>query len=185
MAHLGAHTFTQVPYPNRQRPAEYLGPGRGWWQGGQHRRVRKPHYAFIWPKDGRNGSNFGRMKDILSGKGPDMFVSVSVDKEDYMFNRPRRSRWAKQTELDDRDWTPNPKNPPWVREAREGKKYDFATRTYRYPDWKMFSDAYWYNTSSKKFPWPRAWRDMDGGWIQHNPNAFMDAMNAADGSIFV
>ena len=41
-------------------------------------RKRAWNYQYVWPKDGVKGKEprgfFGRMNDILTGRGPDMFV---------------------------------------------------------------------------------------------------------------
>ena len=45
---------------------------------GQWGRPQKNNWAFIWPKDKPNQTKWGRMGDILTGKGPDIFVASYV-----------------------------------------------------------------------------------------------------------
>ncbi|KAF2241600.1 hypothetical protein BU26DRAFT_174215 [Trematosphaeria pertusa] len=172
MAHLPIYLDT--PHPWRQRPAEYVYGGafqhNGWFQNGLPRTVKKPKYHFIWPKDGRNGSKWGRMKDILRGTGPDIHVTISADKRDYMHNRQRRARWAKHTALDDRGPDGALKyRLPWVESGLLGgrdsrKKYDHWTRQYRKPHWWMCTDAIYQGSNDGVFP--DAVRDMRGNWYQ-------------------
>lgn len=167
-------TFRPAIYPKQtwRRPGEYR-EGVGWIQDAHKRRVKKPHYHFIWPKDGKNGSKMGRLRDIATGRGPDMHVTISADKMDYMANRQNRSRWARHTNLDDRG--PDgilSYELPWVRPHRRHRpdlRYDFGTRTYRRADHSMMTDARWYDVPRKQFPYPRAWRDIYGDWTKHDP----------------
>lgn len=168
--------FTQYEgLPRKNRPAEYV-RGYGWIQEGQRGRLRKkPHYCFIWPKDGRNGGKLGRMKDIATGKGPDIHVTVSAEKGDYMANRQRKASWARHINLDDRydDRDSRLKNPWTKHPQRSGTRYDFLQRKYRRPDENMMTDAIWHpGVSSKQFPYPACWRDIRGEWFQHDPHAF-------------
>lgn len=168
--------FFEKDFPWRSRPAEYY-RGKGWEQDGFRRRgVKKPYYHFIWPKDGKNGSKWGRMKDILTGKGPDIHVTVSADKEDYMHHRQRRPRWARHADLEDRGPDCSLRyDLPWVRPFRRyaGKRYDFRTRQYRRPDTHMWSDAIWegrQGTRDHIYGLPHAIRDMNGEWWERGPH---------------
>jgi len=166
-------------------PAKYLrgynSPPNGWYQDGRKLRNVKSSKAFIWPKDGRNGSKLGRLKDILKGEGPDIFVTCAADARDFVAKRPTRSQWSKHVYLDDENSIPPElgfrasKFAPWTeggmlsggRSRKEA--YDFRTRKYmkRHPG--MWTDAIWqpepykdreYNT------FPEALRTMRGNWWQ-------------------
>lgn len=158
----------------KSRTAEYV-RGYGWIKDGDRTRVKKPHYHFIWPKDGKNESKWGRAKDILSGKGPDIHVTIGAEKMDYMKLRQRRSTWARHVNLDDRHHDHRKTlQIPWASTAarRAGLRYDFYERAYRKPDRYMMTDARWYTgDSSKGVPFPKSFRDVVGQWHHHNPNA--------------
>jgi hypothetical protein len=165
--------YRDICSPYRDRPAEYI-KGYGWYQNGRRKRVKKPQYHFIWPKDGRNGSKWGRTKDILTGKGPDIHVTVSAKKMDYMANRQRRDTWGNHLDLDDRhhDYR-GTLQAPWASHFRRDpySKYDFLTRTYRRPDKNMMTDAIWKEgVPQKQCPFPRAFRDPGGQWYDDDPH---------------
>ncbi|KAF2788480.1 hypothetical protein K505DRAFT_201995, partial [Melanomma pulvis-pyrius CBS 109.77] len=158
--------FTYVNYPLRHRPAEYV-EGEGWYQGGHRLRRVKPYKHLIWPRDGKRGSTWGRMKDIIQGKGPDIHVALSADKTDYMWNRPRRARWSRHTNLDDRGPDAALKYEfPWARREDTMKCYDFRTRKYCRPNRYMWTDAVWPDEPNDEFVYPYAMRDIRGEWIQ-------------------
>ncbi|KAF2660532.1 hypothetical protein K491DRAFT_568684, partial [Lophiostoma macrostomum CBS 122681] len=142
-----------------------------WEQDGRRRRgVKKPYYHFVWPKDGRNGSTWGRTKDILQNKGPDIFVTISADKEDYMAHRPRKPEWSGHEHLDDRYHRLWPfHEAPWVKPFRRdsGKVYDFRRRNYGHysRDPFLWTEALWYPGADKrKDLYPRAVKDSLGNW---------------------
>ncbi|KAF2747377.1 hypothetical protein M011DRAFT_384850, partial [Sporormia fimetaria CBS 119925] len=139
----------------------------GWNKNGRRTRVKKPHYHWIWPKDGKNGSKWGRWKDLCNGSGPDIHITASKNKMDYMQNRQRKAIWANHIDLDDRhhDYF-GILDSPWGKKggrAAQGLKYDFYTRKYRTPDRHMWSDAIWRQGKKAKLP-ERARRDMAGTW---------------------
>ncbi|KAF2444918.1 hypothetical protein P171DRAFT_286172 [Karstenula rhodostoma CBS 690.94] len=155
-------------------PAEYVRNYhtgvKGWEQGGVRRRKVKPYYHLVWPKDKDRG-NLGRFKDILQGKGPDIHLSISAQKHDYMVNRPLRGRWSNWERLDPRLSGPNPwpgqynalKAPCWVGDA--SKKYNFHTRKYEDFHHGMWTDAIWQGPN-KNSDWPDQYRDVYGVWRQ-------------------
>ncbi|KAF2262606.1 hypothetical protein CC78DRAFT_312588 [Lojkania enalia] len=164
--------FVPVDHPWRHRPAEYGGPRVGWVHGGHHRRVKTKYKHFIWPKD-KPGGKRNRFMDILKGEGPDIHVTISADKNDYMFNRQRKARWSRHTNLDDRGPDAALKyQPPWI-EGRRGTdmRYDFKTRRYRRPYRTMWTDALWGDEPTKDFQYPYAWRDIEGQWYQWHKGA--------------
>lgn len=166
--------------PWRHRPAEYAGaPGIpwGWYQDGRRLRHVKASKAFIWPKDGKNGSTWGRVKDLLQNKGPDIYVAFGANKADCVSNRPTRAQWSKHTNLDDADLKHEFSakiHAPWTKNSSLGgrpsyRSYDFRTRRYRTPHDKMWTDAVWQQEPYKNRKWnlyPEAVRDINGNWWQ-------------------
>ncbi|CAO2647753.1 Nn.00g086750.m01.CDS01 [Neocucurbitaria sp. VM-36] len=165
----------------RHRPAEYVcdprvGP-RGWYQDGRKLRHVKASKAFIWPKDGKNGSTWGRIKDIFQNTGPDIYVAFGANKADCVLNRPPRAQWSRHTNLDDRnlrfEFDPR-KFSPWTRNSALGGRmpglsYDFRTRKYRTPNSRMWTDAIWQQEPYRNRKWnsyPEALRTHDGTWWQ-------------------
>lgn len=181
MAHFPATSyFVPTDYPHRPRPAQFargLGVSPGWYQDGRKlRNVKKSAKAFIWPKDGRNGSTWGRVKDILTGNGPDVFVAFGANKSDCVGNRPSRAQWSGHVNLDDTGLAKgfnHEKFAPWTVKwpgARPpGMCYDFHTRKYGPERTRMWTDAIWQkepHKNRKLNPYPEAFRDIDGLWHQ-------------------
>jgi hypothetical protein len=167
--------FYPVPLPHRSRPAEYNPGLGGWYQDGRRVQNVKPSRVFIWPKDGRNGSSWGRIKDILQNKGPDIHIAISASKNDHMHNRQRRPRWSGHTRLDSRgpDSSISSACAPWTRNAglggrTPGLSYDFRTRRYIRPDPDMWTDAKWQAEPNAQHVYPEAVRDDCGVWWQDN-----------------
>ncbi|KAF2133274.1 hypothetical protein P153DRAFT_363488 [Dothidotthia symphoricarpi CBS 119687] len=164
--------FHPTDHAHRHRPAEYSPDLRAWVQDGRRVANVKPAYAFIWPKDGKRGSTLGRMKDILSGTGPDIHLSISADKRDHMYNRQRRPRWSNWTNLDDSgpDHSISSKRAPWTQMGilggrTPGMSYDFRTRKYAMPDRYTWTDAVW-QRDADKYTYPEAVRTLRGKWYQ-------------------
>ncbi|KAF2733091.1 hypothetical protein EJ04DRAFT_295073 [Polyplosphaeria fusca] len=158
--------FLPTSHAWRPRPAEFE-RGFGWYQDGYKRRVKKPYYHFIWPKDGRNGSKWGRLKDIMTGKGPDIHVTIGAGKNDHMFHRQRRDTWAGHMNLDDRGPDCSLSAAPWTRKSRDyaaNTAYDYKTRKYRRRYDGMWTDAYWPEGNAKLdgYKYPYGFRDVDG-----------------------
>ncbi|KAF1837281.1 hypothetical protein BDW02DRAFT_157604 [Decorospora gaudefroyi] len=163
---------------HRHRTAAYVRTPewRGWYQDGRKLRNVKASKAFIWPKDGRNGSTWGRMKDVLQNKGPDIYVAFGARKTDCVSNRPPRSQWAGHPNLDDRGkiFTFNSqKFAPWTNSGIGGRPYgqcyDFRTRKYGRQTASMWTDAIWQQEPYKNRKWnnfPEAVRTLDGTWYQ-------------------
>jgi hypothetical protein len=154
-------------------------------QDGRKLRNVKATNALVWPKDGRRSTTWGRFKDILQNKGPDMYLTINADKHDYMHNRPTRARWAGHTNIDDRalenSWTFNSrKYAPWVGKTmlsgrRSDLNYDFRTRKYQVENAFTWTDATWHpeprknkrNLNSYPYLYPEAVRDIYGEWYQN------------------
>ncbi|KAF3036053.1 hypothetical protein E8E12_005010 [Didymella heteroderae] len=163
-----------MPYNSNIK--EYSQNHRAWIQDGKKFRGIKSQKAFIWPKDGRNGSKWGRIKDILQDKGPDIHIAISADRMDYMKNRQHKSRWAGWTCLNGRDRDvsmSSVKYAPWTHNAALGGRapglnYDFRTRRYGKANSQTWTDVKWQPESNGKHLFPEAFRSFYGDWYQDN-----------------
>jgi len=165
--------FFPAIMPHRSNVKEYSQDHRAWIQDGKKFRGIKAQKAFVWPKDGRNGSKWGRMKDILTDIGPDIHITMSADKMDYMKNRQSRSRWAGWTCLDDRDRdvAMSSRYAPWIHNAalggrKPGLSYDFRTRKYGKHNKFTWTDVKWQPEPNGKHVYPEAFRSVTGDWYQ-------------------
>jgi hypothetical protein len=84
--------FVHVSHPFPRHPAAWCPRQRKRFQDGRELREVKASKAFIWPKDGRNNTSWGRFKDILHNKGPDIFLTINADERDAMRNRPSKAQ---------------------------------------------------------------------------------------------
>jgi hypothetical protein len=180
--------------PNAQdlppEPPAYHVPGVGWTQGGHVLpNMRRNHYAWVWPKGGTRKGHWGMLKDILSNKGPDIYLTINARKTDYMRNRPfhhRFGRWPEFAEQECLDWyNLHPSNmeqilrwgdvdgalqTPWWAKRKGDVKYDFKTRRYARLHPGMWSDAKWPsrlqgpNQTFLPRNWPTSFRDINGQW---------------------
>ncbi|KAL6705732.1 hypothetical protein ACN47E_006369 [Coniothyrium glycines] len=168
-----------IDFPHRSAPAQYIrepGIERGWYQDGRRLRQVQASKAFIWPKDGRNGSTWGRMKDVLSGKGPDVFIAFGATKGDCVANRPSRAQWSGHTNLDDRALAKgfnHQKSAQWTVKGPGGRApglcYDFRTRKHGPRNPYMWTDAIWQQEPYTNKAWnmfPHAIRNESGQWFQ-------------------
>lgn len=156
----------------RLDPAEYVDVPtipRGWYQAGARRKKVKPYYHLIWPKDKDRGK-LGRLKDILQGKGPDIHLSISAQKNDHLHNRQLRGRWSNWPGFDRRVSGVNVwpgqftlRDPFWVGDG--STQYNFFTRKYEGFHPAMWSDAIWQGPH-KNSQWPDQYRDVNGKWRQ-------------------
>lgn len=172
--------FGQTDEGWRHRVAEYADEPRlprGWYQDGRKLNQKKTAKAFIWPKDGKNGSTWGRLKDVLRNQGPDIYVAFGANKNDCIPNRPTRAEWSRHSDLDDRGMGfrfNTKKYSPWTRDRGlwgrpPWKKYDFRTRKYVSPYPAMWTDAIWQPEPYRNRSWnkyPEAVRDLNGQWWQ-------------------
>ncbi|KAF1978497.1 hypothetical protein BU23DRAFT_449678 [Bimuria novae-zelandiae CBS 107.79] len=146
-----------------------------WFQCGAKRRVKHPYYHLVWPKDKDRGK-FGRLKDILQGKGPDIHLTMSAKRQDYDNNRPLHGNW---TGWDYLDWriTGLPGIPPWPgqfqfpgpswADRKPWMKYNFKTRKYESLDPIMCTGAIWQGPR-KNTDFPDQYRNVWGDWRQNN-----------------
>ncbi|KAH7380624.1 hypothetical protein BKA66DRAFT_419826 [Pyrenochaeta sp. MPI-SDFR-AT-0127] len=170
--------FEPVQDVYRHRQAEYVRHPlmRGWFQDGRKLRNIKASKAFIWPKDGKNGTKWGRMKDVLLNRGPDIFVAFGADKGDCVSNRPTRAQWSGHVNLDDRGLAHSfneRKFAPWTTDGlfggrMPGLSYDFRTRKHCIPHRRMWTDVRWQSEPrrDRSNPYPEAVRMSDGRWYQ-------------------
>lgn len=166
--------FWPASMPHQSSIKQYSQEHRAWIQDGKKFRNIKSSKAFIWPKDGKNGSKWGRVKDILQDKGPDIHIAISADKMDYMRNRQHKSRWSGWTCLDDRDLdlSMSPKKwAPWTNNGALGGRapglsYDFRTRKYGKANKYTWTDAKWQPEPNAQHMFPEALRSFSGNWYQ-------------------
>lgn len=142
------------PHPHLFDPhwidAEYGGPVPVW-PARQHphtwRHDKKKQ--IVWPRDKKqNGAHsWSRWKDIVTGKGPDMWVSSRDSDGPHRpvwtgwqspYSKPRifdnlGYKYRKDDEMQPLPWAQRPR---W-------EKYDFRTRKYRMPQAGTWSDVKW------------------------------------------
>jgi hypothetical protein len=176
-SHFPSH-FDHTRGPYRHRPAEWCPMRRQWIQDGRILRDVKASKAFVWPKDGKNGTTWGRFKDILTNKGPDIYLTMSADKNDRVHNRPTRGTWSGHRNLDPLSFESSyrfssQKNAPWTKKGilggrMPGMSYDFRTRNYQVPHARMWTDAVWQPDprKNKRNLYPEAIRNIYGEWFQ-------------------
>lgn len=168
-----------MPHPPMFGPLTDPFQPKGWYRDSRKHRKVKASKAFIWPKDGRNGTTWGRMKDVLTNKGPDIHVVFAARKGEWVANRPTRAQWSGHTDL-----VLNPPNQlssrkyaPWTANGmlggrQPGMSYDFRTRTFGPKHQSMWTDALWESDQDRSTKWnnfPQAIRNIDGFWWQKNP----------------
>ena len=146
--------FTAISSPPRR-------PVSSWRQ--DHR------WQFVWPNDKRRGI-WGRWKDILTNKGPDIFIAEQNTREP---ERPIWSNWKTPGHQHPHDPSPRWDNGgrpfrqeeelvgvfDWQRRDPD-TKYDFATRRYRKPSAGVWSGVE--RTNSNR---PIRVRDVNGRWV--------------------
>jgi hypothetical protein len=173
MAHRYPHVYLRTDQEHRHRPAEYCPLQRGWFQDGRRLRHVKASKAFVWPKDGREGTSWGRFKEVLKNRGPDIYLTLNADKHDYMHNRPTKAEWSRHENIDGRGISSACWIAPWTKRGMlagrlGGQSYDFRTRKYGVPNRWTWTDAIWQPDSqrNKNCPYPEAVRDIYGRWFQ-------------------
>ncbi len=128
----------------------------------RHPYGKKRKLAFVWPSDGKRKHSWGRIKDLFSSHGPDIFVSKAGD-------RPSRNQWRNLC-LD-----ATPEDPgfnthvdlPW---ARRNRPYDFKERKYQ---WNgegrggniVWRDATWPRRGADHYEQPLNYRCGHGQWF--------------------
>lgn len=136
------------------------------------RHGKRGRYALIWPKDGKHNSKFGRLRDILSNEGPDIFVATHRG-PGLGWDAPRKSQWSMWSELDTPGHDPwvwnstisNDRIYPWAKRPAS-RRYDFWSRKYK--DWNrgLWSDAQWQPGAKRRDQVPLRLRTSDGmHWV--------------------
>lgn len=152
-------------FPAEPPYIQYL-PGRGWHQGDRKLRHLKPRYYWTRPHDGKRSGSWGRLKDAMTGEGPDVFVTISGDKRTLVRDRPQKWQWSRwpltQAQIDDRRYYDpdaveaefmDSFEPSWTNtSSRAGARYNFKNRRYEAPQ-NGCSSAQYYGPNN------RVWRD--------------------------
>ena len=120
--------------------------GRGWMdERGRFGTPKRRNYAWIWPND-RNRGTWGRFTDIMTGKGPDMYIAMNPNRKSGAADGPSRKRWTNYPdfEQDKRQALLDVANykghlPGGYRFP--DSRYDFRTRRYRRPYAGMWGDV--------------------------------------------
>lgn len=125
-----------------------------------HAHGKKRRNAWVWPSDGKHKRSWGRWKDIIEGKGPDIFITKHGD-------RPSRNQWKNNFQ----DATPEDPgfnthiDMPWATRTRP---YDFRERRYRRPKGPndiFWSDATWPSKAADHYKQPINYRCAHGDWF--------------------
>ncbi|KAA6412912.1 MAG: hypothetical protein FRX48_03905 [Lasallia pustulata] len=103
-----------------------------------------PRLAWIWPSDKKQKGKWpyfrtGRIKDLLTCKGPDIYVG------DRRSTAPHRPHWSNWREFDNLGYfTRDEGVPDWIGNMHPDMVYDFRTRKYKKAarPWH-WSDAKW------------------------------------------
>jgi hypothetical protein len=165
-------TYNGFPFlpeygPRRHAPREepFITQSRGhkgWYQGDLRLPSSfKSKKYFVRPIDGARRGTLGRLRDGLTGQGPDVFVVAKGDARTLHREVPGRERWSNwdKTGLhwprhgdrdagEDMDWYPkrNMRSMPWAKREK-GEVYNFRTRHFeelRGSNRRDFwSDAHW------------------------------------------
>ncbi|KAL8895607.1 MAG: hypothetical protein Q9207_008096 [Kuettlingeria erythrocarpa] len=128
----------------------------------------KRRLQVVWPRDKKQkgAHTLGRFWDVLSGKGPDMWVGQRGPGGP---TRPEWSRWDIgdiEGEYNNLGYRDNRYRvaPPWgPGRADEGKLYNFDTRRYEAPHANIWSDVKW----DRKGKNPRYVRNLYGQPTMH------------------
>lgn len=180
------HRRRPVWGPHRNAPREppfkeYNPITRQWHQGSQVLHNFKPNHYFTRPIDGKRRGASGRLKDALTGKGPDVFITTSGDKRTFFRDRPQRWQWSGWPRhpaefLDDRhdrDWRLQDDpllNPVFGQQRKKNQLYDHRTRKF-VSERKAFRDpasvwknVQWSEKVREKRTMPLSFQDGFGLW---------------------
>jgi hypothetical protein len=158
--------------------------GSGWYQGGRKLQHFKSQKYWVRPVDGARRGTLGRLKDAVTGSGPDVYVVANGDRRTLMRDMPRRDQWSNWDSTgmrglgdanwrgasEDMDWYPRAdfEPAPWARREK-GEVYNFRTRKYKritgLNKGGFWSDAHYPKGQRKgKRALPTCWREWDGEW---------------------
>ncbi|KAJ5389504.1 uncharacterized protein N7496_000572 [Penicillium cataractarum] len=105
----------------------------------------KPQTGWIWPKDPRPGnptrwSRLKRFSDVLTGKGPDIYVGTIGKHPPARKDKDTPGRTVSSTNWARWDLEPKEEDTPfpWARRGKQ-EKYDYSTRKYGVPSEKTWS----------------------------------------------
>lgn len=159
----------------------------GWWQGDRKLRHFRPKKYFTRPHDGKRPGAMGRFKDALTGRGADVFITLSGDTRTLMRDRPQRWQWTNdglsrleilEKRLFDKDHRPQDEmmidNAPWTWH-REAANYNFRTRRFEYPSRRWLNpdhfwrDAHWAPGAKHCSDNPLCKKDLAGIWQTRVP----------------
>ncbi|KAL9596575.1 MAG: hypothetical protein Q9219_005702 [cf. Caloplaca sp. 3 TL-2023] len=126
----------------------------------------------VWPRDKKQkgAHTWSRFWDVLSSKGPDMWVAKQGDLGP---TRPEWSRWDLGPKYYNRFGNlgyydgRNEQIPPWrLAHDDENKRYNFRNRKYEEPHWlgsKTWTDVKWDRHGRKALykRYPDGWPDID------------------------
>ena len=159
----------------------------GWWQGDRKLRNFKPNYYMTRPHDGKRSGTLGRLKDVVTGEGPDVFVTINGDKRTLMKDRPKSWQWngwgptgqELRNILTDKDFREQDLiswDMPWTEGDRAKKPfYNFRNREYEYPkpSWLrpngVWTNAQWAPGARHDSRTPLNKRDYFGLWWSRVP----------------
>lgn len=155
----------------------------GWWQGARKLRGFRPSLYWTRPSDGKRRGAAGRLKEVLTGEGPDVYITIGGDRRTLMRDRPRRDQWAgwglTASELQDRrshdrDWRPQDEMPihgmSWTGHRGTRGLYNYRTREFITP-WRylrrsggVWTNVDWPQGAKDRSRLPLSVRDVWGEW---------------------
>lgn len=131
----------------------------------------KPTMYWVRPRDGRRPGAWGRVKDALTGQGPDVFVVINGDSRPRRRDCPSVGEWSgwRWDRLTGNEAFETPGSPhdrkvhvevPWARRTRS-EKYNFWTRRFESQAERMrtgstgrlMDQALWTLFMQQMFPW--------------------------------
>lgn len=159
----------------------------GWWQGPRKLRNFRPNKHWTRPHDGKRPGAIGRLKDALTNKGADVFVTLSGDTRTLHRDRPQRWQWTNDGLTDEevlerrafdkdhrlQDEMP-PSSAPWTWSREVIPNYNFRNRRYERTSPRMldpgrfWADAHW-APGAKSGDIPLSYKDVSGRWSTRVP----------------
>ncbi|KAK5118070.1 hypothetical protein LTR62_004116 [Meristemomyces frigidus] len=174
--------------PRRNAPAEppfkeYDPFNRCWRQGNRRLPGFKPKYYFTRPCDGKRAGALGRIKDALTGEGPDVFITINGDKRTLMRDRPQRHAWSgwglTPEEIRDRvrydpDWRGCDAMPvigmSWTHNRNHEPLYNYQNREFITPEkmarqpQNVWTNVDWGQGGKDGWKMPLSYRDTNRNW---------------------
>lgn len=166
-------------------------PDRGgeWWLGvgGSKLKNFKPRYYLTRPRDGKRSGALGRLKDALTGQGPDVFVTISGDRRTLTKDWPQKWQWSGWGMTPREQWLAAHERDCMVADElpiaemawakrRPDQGYNFRTRKFEALNARMWADearvwtdAHWRPDAKRRDKLPLTRRDLDGNWETRVP----------------